>query len=740
MAETKLLSVAKSANETMALTHQIFSGPGTFSDKVRYVSIATNAGSFVLNYGSSEQVQPNQLAFNGQQRKWVEVSLGEQLTVSAFDPNSVNAPLYAHSMSVEVDFVTKAKATNHKFMSKDIATLITRNFHSHAFSVGEVFVADVQGHNLKFVVQRIDTVSADDLLSGSPNIDSSGDPQARGFPRMGILTEQSTINVTSGEKALINLVGQRAQVINPEWNFEKMGIGGLDNEFSAIFRRAFASRIFPVEVVEKLGVQHVKGILLFGPPGTGKTLMARQIGKMLQANEPKIVNGPEILSKYVGQAEENIRNLFVDAETEYKAKGDHSSLHIIIFDEIDAICKARGSVRDGSGVHDTVVNQLLSKIDGVEALNNILVIGMTNRKDMIDEALIRPGRLEVQMEISLPDEKGRIQILKIHTSKMRQNDVLDGDVDIDELAGLTKNFSGAEIEGLVKSATSFAFNRHVKANSYNPSVGVDISAVKITRNDFLGALDEVKPAYGAEDEELQTYILNDILSWTPAIDQILEDGKLIMNQARNSDKTPLVSVLLHGPTASGKTALAARLGQLSDFPYVKVISPAKLVGFSEAGKIQTITKIFDDAYKSQMSCIIVDDIERLLEYVQIGPRFSNGILQTLMTLLRKTPPKGRKLVVVGTTSKKAVMKELGINECFDSEIHVPNISNSDELEKALTLMNTFAPAETQQIKGRIEGHIWVGVKSIIMAAEKARQDDYNKVERFVDAISGGFVA
>jgi hypothetical protein len=107
--------------------------------------------------------------------------------------------------------------------------------------------------------------------------------------------------------------------LQPNFKFEDMGIGGLDNEFSAIFRRAFASRIFPPALVEKLGIQHVKGILLFGPPGTGKTLMARQIGKMLNAREPKIVNGPEILNKFVGASEENVRKLFADAEKEVRA-------------------------------------------------------------------------------------------------------------------------------------------------------------------------------------------------------------------------------------------------------------------------------------------------------------------------------------------------------------------------------------------------------------------------------------
>ncbi|KAK2110951.1 hypothetical protein P7K49_010697 [Saguinus oedipus] len=239
---------------------------------------------------------------------------------------------------------------------------------------------------------------------------------------------------------------------------------------------------------------------------------------MLNAREPKVVNGPEILNKYVGESEANIRKLFADAEEEqrrlfrkkcgspgnlsekswgrnignsntlegkkeitrlkdnkvpepirwkdeqikYLQLGANSGLHIIIFDEIDAICKQRGSMAGSTGVHDTVVNQLLSKIDGVEQLNNILVIGMTNRPDLIDEALLRPGRLEVKMEIGLPDEKGRLQILHIHTARMRGHQLLSADVDIKELAMETKNFSGAELEGLVRAAQSTAMNRHIK--------------------------------------------------------------------------------------------------------------------------------------------------------------------------------------------------------------------------------------------------------------------------------------
>ncbi|CAN7132667.1 unnamed protein product [Brassica rapa subsp. narinosa] len=253
-------------------------------------------------------------------------------------------------------------------------------------------------------------------------------------------------------------------------------------------------------------------MLLFGPPGTGKTLMARQIRKMLNGKDPKIVNGPEVLSKFVGDA---------------------SDVHVIIFDEIDAICKSRGSTRDGTGVHDSIVNQLLTKvsqrswlllisvnsvfsrmwitllfqIDGVEALNNVLLIGMTKRKDLLDEALLRPGRLEVQVEISLPDEAGRFQILQIHTNKMKENSFLGHDINLQELAARTKNYSGAGLEGAVKSATSYALNRQL--SMYDLTKPVEEENIKITMEDFLHAIHEVQPAFGASTDDLELLLKQD---------------------------------------------------------------------------------------------------------------------------------------------------------------------------------------------------------------------------------------
>jgi len=485
--------------------------------------------------------------------------------------------------------------------------------------------------------------------------------------------------------------------------------------------------------VAKLGINHVKGILLFGPPGTGKTLMARQIAKMLNGKEPKIVNGPEILNKYVGQSEENIRNLFKEAETEYKEKKEKSDLHVIIFDEIDAICRQRGSRQDGTGVGDTVVNQLLSKIDGVEALNNILVIGMTNRKDLIDDALLRPGRLEVHMEIGLPDQKGREQIFKIHTKKMRDNNYMAADVDMVHLASGTKNFSGAEIEGLVKAATACAFQRQIDVtNGIKIKEGVDL---KVTMADFLFALTEIKPAFGIDEEEFEGCARNGLIVYASRVQKLLDSLQLFVQQVKGSTRTPVVSVLLEGPVGAGKTAIAALTAKNSGYPYVKLVSPEMLVGYSETGKVGKVTKIFEDAYKSPLSCIVVDDVERLLDYVRLGPRFSNLMLQTMLVLFKKAPPKDRKLLIICTTSNKSVLSDLEFMDSFNAVLGVPLISSRDELKSVLQQLNIFTQSGELEEASRAFLQP-IAVKKVIMLAEMAKQGGAaNAVQRFVEAIT-----
>src|SRR6185437_12194180 len=181
-------------------------------------------------------------------------------------------------------------------------------------------------------------------------------------------------------------------------------------------------------------------------------------------------------------------------------------------------------------------------MDGVNQLNNILIIGMTNRKDMIDEALLRPGRLEVHMEISLPDAKGRLQIIKIHTSKMVSSGLLDQSVPLEWLAQQTKNFSGAEIEGLVKSAASFALNRQI--NPKDLTKPIDPAKVRVARADFEAALAEVKPAFGAARDEFESCCRGGVIPYGAAWEHLVRTAQLFIAQLLNSERTSLMSVLL----------------------------------------------------------------------------------------------------------------------------------------------------------------------------------------------------
>ncbi|ORY79906.1 P-loop containing nucleoside triphosphate hydrolase protein [Protomyces lactucae-debilis] len=704
-----------------------------------------NIGYLLLNNQQAlavqpdEHVTPGQIGFGVAQREWCRLAVGDQVTVTPWDPYSQGekALVYIGSMDLEVGFYSKNRTTEEAFDPEELQKQLCRNYEHQPFAPGQLLVVDFKSYMIKACVKAVTLTSY--AVASEEAAASSDHPGTRG-----ILTRDSQIEFFRSGTLPIQLKASTRRapanaIIQPSFKFENMGIGGLDNEFSSIFRRAFASRVLPLGIVQRMGLQHVKGILMYGPPGTGKTLMARQIGKMLNANEPKIVNGPEILNKFVGQSEENIRKLFADAEKEYKEKGDESSLHIIIFDELDAICKQRGSTGGGTGVGDSVVNQLLSKMDGVDQLNNILIIGMTNRLDMIDEALLRPGRLEVHVEISLPDTHGRSQILKIHTNHMRTSGSLAGDVDVEELAALTKNFSGAELSGLVRSASSFAMNSYVKGGTV-AAFEKGIEDMQVRREDFMHALDEVRPAFGVSEEELSSVVQSGILHYSPQIGEILKEGQLFINQVRKSERTPLVSVLLYGPAGAGKSALAATLAMQSDFGFIKLISPESMIGMNEAQKVNCLNKVFTDSNKSQLSCIVVDNIERIIDWVPIGPRFSNTVLQALMVLMQRKPPKGRRLLVLATSSERSVLDQLGLLNTIDSEIPIPEVADLQQLGQLVGELGLFANERSlrdalgnlQQLVGGSQ--VGVGVKRVLMIGEAAAQDE-DVAGRFVDLMA-----
>ncbi|CBI20305.3 unnamed protein product, partial [Vitis vinifera] len=667
------------------------------------LALASVGDSCMFIYTAHESIPNGHIALNAIQRRHARVSTGDSVSVSRFiPPDDFNLAL----LTLELEFVKKG-TKDEQIDAVQLSQQLRKRFINQVMTTGQRVTFEYHGNGYIFTVNQA-------VIEGQE--------KSKGIER-GIIAAETYIIFEAPNSSGIKIVNQREAASSnifrqKEFNLQSLGIGGLSAEFADIFRRAFASRVFPSHVTSRLGIKHVKGMLLYGPPGTGKTLMARQIGKMLNGREPKIVNGPEVLSKFVGETEKNVRDLFADAENDQRTRGDQSDLHVIIFDEIDAICKSRGSTRDGTGVHDSIVNQLLTKIDGVESLNNVLLIGMTNRKDLLDEALLRPGRLEVQVEISLPDENGRLQILQIHTNKMKENSFLAPDVNLQELAARTKNYSGAELEGVVKSAVSFALNRQLSMDDLTKPV--DEESIKVTMEDFLNALQEIIPAFGASTDDLERCRVNGMAECGSRHEHIYQRAMLLVEQVKVSKGSPLITCLLEGPSGSGKTSLAATVGIDSDFPYVKIISAESMIGLSESSKCARIVKVFEDAYKSQLSIIVLDDIERLIEYVAIGPRFSNIISQTLLVLIKRLPPKGKNVLVIGTTSEVSFLDSVGIRDAFSVTYHVPTLKTEDA-KKVLQQLNVFSDDD---IDSAAEALNDMPIKKLYMLIEMAAQGEH----------------
>lgn len=264
------------------------------------------------------------------------------------------------------------------------------------------------------------------------------------------------------------------EIPNVKWD----EIGGLE-EIKRELKEAVELPLKNPEVFKKVGIRPVRGILLFGPPGTGKTLLAKAVATESEANFISI-KGPELISKWVGDSEKGIREIFRKARTAAPA--------IIFIDEIDSIAPFRGG-GDGEGyerVTDKMVNALLTEMDGVQNLKDVVIIGATNRADMLDPALLRPGRFDKLLHVPAPDEQSRFMILKVHTAKMP----LAQDVDLKKIAKQTDGYSGADIEGLCREAGMTALREN-------------ISADKVTMQNFAQAITSIRPSLALKKKEFE---------------------------------------------------------------------------------------------------------------------------------------------------------------------------------------------------------------------------------------------
>jgi transitional endoplasmic reticulum ATPase len=266
------------------------------------------------------------------------------------------------------------------------------------------------------------------------------------------------------------------EVPNVKWT----DIGGLEAVKQELMEAVEWPLKYP-EVFKRLGIRPPRGILLYGPPGTGKTLLAKAVATESQANFIS-VKGPEVLSKWVGESEKAVREIF--------RKARETAPCIIFFDELDSIAPRRGFHTD-AGVTDRIVNQLLTEMDGIQSLKGVVVLGATNRPDILDPALLRPGRFDRVLYVPPPDKTARLAIFKIHTREMP----LDEDVDLDILASVTEGYTGADIEAVVREAAMLAARENINAQ-------------KVSMRHFEKALLKIKPSVGAEEKAEYDRILS----------------------------------------------------------------------------------------------------------------------------------------------------------------------------------------------------------------------------------------
>ena len=377
-------------------------------------------------------------------------------------------------------------------------------------------------------------------------------------------------------------------------------IGGLGDEVKKI-REMVELPLRHPELFKRLGVEAPKGVLLHGPPGTGKTMLAKAVAGETSSNFTYI-GGPEIVSKFYGESEGKLREIFKEAE--------ENAPSIIFIDEIDSIAPKRDEV---SGEEERrIVAQLLALMDGLKSRGKVVVIGATNRPNSIDEALRRPGRFDREIEIKIPDRNGRFEILQIHTRGMPLAD----DVDIGKLADMTHGYAGADISALAKEAAMAALRRVLPdVDLEAEEIPIDVlNKIQVTWDDFKNALKDMQPSTMREVlVEKPNVKWDDIGALEEAKQELKEAVEWPLKYAKvfeHMNARPPKGILLYGPPGTGKTMLARAVATESEANFIAVKGPEflnKWVGESE----KAVRETFRKARQASPCVIFMDEIDSI---------------------------------------------------------------------------------------------------------------------------------
>ena len=439
-------------------------------------------------------------------------------------------------------------------------------------------------------------------------------------------------------------------------------LGGLKKEVQKIREMVELPMRHP-ELFEKLGIEAPKGVLLYGPPGTGKTLLAKAVAGETNSHFTAI-SGPEIMGKYYGESEERLREIFKQAE--------ENTPSIVFIDEIDSIAPKRDEVT--GEVEKRIVSQLLTLMDGMKSRGKVVVIAATNRPDSIDPALRRPGRFDREIEIGIPDEEGRLEILQIHTRGMP----VDEKIDLKQFARVTHGFVGADLESLAKEAAMRSLRRILPdIDLQQEKISAEIlQKIKISEDDFKEALKEVRPS---ALREVLVQIPNVTWDDVGGLDSLKEELKeavewpLKHKEAfQHVDVATPKGILLHGPPGTGKTLIAKALAKMTESNFISVKGPellSKWVGESEKG----VREIFRKARQAAPCIIFFDEIDSLVPRRSGGDstHVSENVVSQILTEIDGLEELND-VLIIGATNRLDIVDEALLRPGrFDRIIEVP---------------------------------------------------------------------
>ncbi len=497
-------------------------------------------------------------------------------------------------------------------------------------------------------------------------------------------------------------------------------IGGLGEEVKQIREMVEVPLRHP-EIFETMGIQPPKGVLLHGPPGTGKTLIAKAVANESEANF-MLVNGPELTNKFYGESEKRIRELFEEAEK--------NSPTIIFIDEIDALAPKREETY--GEVERRMVAQLLACMDGLKSRGKVVVIGATNRPNAIDPALRRPGRFDREIVVGVPDKKGRLNILKIHTRNMP----LTKDVDLNKLAEITHGFVGADLEALCKEAAMNVLRKIIPIIKLKENQAIPkeiLIQLKITQNDFKESLKLVRPSAMRE-----VFVETPNVNWTDigGLENIKQELKETIEWPLKNPEAfsrlgikPPKGILLYGPPGTGKTLIAKAVASESEANFILVKGPEllnKWVGESERG----VRKIFEKARQTAPTIIFFDELDAIAPKrgLELGSRVTENVVNTILAEMDGLEEMQDVTILAATNRPDILDNALLRPGRLDRLLLIPppNEKSREEIFKIHTRNMPLLDIDIEKLAEKTGGYVGSDIESVCReAALLALREDIN---------------